>query len=114
MPILGILPPAFLALIVYFAFSKHSNPAVKRAAVIALIVLGISMGVCAMFIFSGHGGTLNPLAGEIPDTPVQDDASDLRYFLIFGIVFLLFFALIFYISLRERKKTRKPAGPANS
>ncbi|MDR0721442.1 MAG: hypothetical protein LBF75_01435 [Treponema sp.] len=95
-------------LIVYFALSKHSSLLIKRTAVIALILIGIAVGVCLYLIFSEPAVTLTPqLPTEIPpEQPVPVKVVKSTPIVIVVILFLLFIALTVYISLRDQHRNQ--------
>ncbi|MDR2798580.1 MAG: hypothetical protein LBB80_09560 [Treponema sp.] len=93
-------------LIVYFALSKRSSLLVKRAAVIALILVGIAVVVSLYLIFSEPAVTLTPRPPtEIPpEKPVPVKVVKSIPILVVAILFLLFIALTVYISLRDQRR----------
>jgi uncharacterized paraquat-inducible protein A len=105
--LLGIIPVLPLAMISYFAVSKRSGPLIKRAAVIALILLGVSMAVCAGFIFTGSPAYGVSIDRTLPAAPAGMAKNGYGAIIAFGVFFLLFFGIIFYLTLQERRRTRK-------
>lgn len=99
-----ILPAAIFFLILYFALSKKSGPLVRKAALITLILLTLSVIISLFFIISGPSETALGLPVEsVPDTPVQNNNTNLPALIIFVILFLLFLGIIIFILLRERR-----------
>jgi predicted tellurium resistance membrane protein TerC len=108
MPLVMALPVLF-ALIVYFAVSKKSSPTVKRAAVIALIIIGVSMIISAILIFREPAGVPGPGIDPLPELPVQPKTADPWYLAVFVMSVLLFLGFIIYVGRRERRKKETPA-----
>ncbi|MDR2019371.1 MAG: hypothetical protein LBQ14_01240 [Treponema sp.] len=107
MILLGIVPVLPLAMISYFAVSKRSGPHIKRAAVIALIFLGLSMAVCAGLVFVGPSVHIGSITRDLPAAPVAAAKAGYGAIIAFGTFFILFFGVIFYLTLQERRKTRR-------
>jgi hypothetical protein len=105
--ILGIIPVLPLAMISYFAVSKRSGPRIRRTAVIVLILLGVSMAVCAGLIFVGSPVHTGSLDRDLPVAPVEAVQADYGAVIVFGIFFLFFFGVIFYLIFQERRRVRK-------
>ena len=114
MIILGVIFSfALLAVIIRFALSRQSDRLVKRAALIALAVIGLTIVVCLVVIMTGPQATEEeavftglPLAEQVAVVN-----SGRLYVLIVGIIMLLFVGLIIYLSLREERKKRSAQGP---
>jgi preprotein translocase subunit YajC len=105
--LLSIIPILTLALISYFAISKRSSPSIRRAAVIALILLGVSMAVCAGLIFVGPSVGAGTVSRELPAAPVAAAGADYSAVIVFVIFFILFFGVIFYLTRQEQRRTHK-------
>ena len=100
------LPVLAITGIFYFIVSGKSDPAVRRAAVIAFALALLSILVCSVFILSRPaamvaGSNYSP-DSEIPVTPV----SPLNFALVIGmsLVFLLFVIFIVVAARRERRR----------
>ncbi|MFP3041228.1 hypothetical protein LQZ19_05340 [Treponema primitia] len=109
MVIVGILVSlALLGVIIRFALSKQSEKLVKRAAVIALAVIGLAIIVCLILIITGPKQVEEePVFSGLPlAEPVQVADSNVVYALIFGIIMLLFLGLIIFLSIRGKKPKR--------
>ncbi|MDR3138287.1 MAG: hypothetical protein LBT95_01300 [Treponema sp.] len=104
--IIYFLPIPFLILISYFAFSRHSSFFIKRTALIALILIGLSIGVSLLLVFSEPAGKPGTPSIDIPVEPVvlQDNKNT---GIIVGIFLLLFVGLIIFLALREQGKFPK-------
>ncbi|WP_010259424.1 hypothetical protein [Treponema primitia] len=110
MIIVGILVSlALLGVIIRFALSKQSEKLVKRAAVIALAVIGLAIVICLIMILTGPKPVEEePVFSGLPlAEPVQVADSNMVYALLFGIIMLLFLGLIIFLSTRDKKTKRK-------
>ncbi|MDR0643147.1 MAG: hypothetical protein LBG07_11905 [Treponema sp.] len=108
-----IVSLALLAVIIRFALSRQSDKPVKRAALIALALISLTIIVCLVIVITGPQATEEeavftglPLAEQV--AVVNSGRS---YMLIVGIFMLLFVGLIIFLSLREEKKKRSAQGP---
>jgi hypothetical protein len=93
-------------MIVYFLISKKSSPLVKRAALIALILLILSLALSALFIVNGSGTVSGPLGGAIPEEPAAAAVTDPRMILIIAVIILFFIALIAYVAWQDARGKR--------
>jgi hypothetical protein len=108
-PILYIIPLAVIGLVVilYCAFSRKSSPAVRRLAIIALILAILATTVCGYFIVTASGGEKGTGAGITLEQPAAGPAKvNWQELLSFGALILLL--LIFLIILARRSKPAKP------
>jgi hypothetical protein len=107
MPIfIYFLPIPFLILISYFAFSRNSSFLIKRTALIALIIIGLSIVVCLLVVFSEPSAKPGMPPIEIPvEYVVPQDAKNVG--IIIGIFLLLFLGLIIFLALREQGRLPK-------
>ena len=105
-----IVPIGLFALIVYFAVSKKSSLFIRWTAIMALIIIGISVIVCLFIIFGEPAAVVvkGPVVNVIPEEEViAIKKGDPLPLFIFAIILLLFIALIVYIALREQYRTRE-------
>jgi cbb3-type cytochrome oxidase subunit 3 len=96
-----------LGLIVYFAFSPRSSAALRRAALIALAVIGLSLGTSAVLILLFSQSSAGPgmvYSEAEPVEVVPSKNADLTVILVMLGVLLLFVGLIIFLALRDRKK----------
>ena len=109
----------FLGLIIFIAFSPKTAKPVKRTALIALAVIGLSIVICTILLILGPGKE----QGDIPlpvlqdTTPQSESSGNVAAVIMFIAVFLLVMAAIIVLSLRkERKKnvTGKKAGKSRT
>jgi uncharacterized protein with PQ loop repeat len=110
MIIVGVLVSlALLGVIIRFALSKKTEKLVKRAAIIALAVISLAIIICLIIIVSGPGVVEEePVFSGFPlAEPVQVADPSTTYFLVFGIIMLLFLGLIIFFSMKDKKKGLK-------
>jgi multisubunit Na+/H+ antiporter MnhF subunit len=108
----AIVSLALLAVIIRFALSPQTEKPVKRAAIIALAAIGLSIVVCLVMVITGPKTTEEEqvFAGLPLAEPVAVVNSGRVYMLVLGLVMLLFVGLIILLSLREEKKKRSARG----
>jgi len=95
---LGILSVGLLGLIIKFAVSSSSSPSIKRAAIIALVLIVLSVGVCVIILIKGPAK--NP--GDFPIPVFQDGAqpakkSNMPAILSYVVLLLFIVGLMLYI-----------------
>jgi hypothetical protein len=95
-----VLPLLFIT---YFAISKKSSAPVKKFAVIALIVIGISVIVGAFFIFQGPGLVIGGISRDPPEQLVQAEKGDFGYLALFVLFFALLLGVIVFSANREKR-----------
>jgi amino acid transporter len=105
--ILAALVPA--AFIVFLAFSKKSSPGVRKASIIALVIIGLAFAACSVLVIlfglpAGGTGTANP---EIPITPVPEGKQDIVTILIVAAVVISFMTIVIILSIREQRRINK-------
>lgn len=102
-----------LGVIIRFALSKQTDKLVKRAAIIALAVIGLALIVCVIAIVAGPKTVEEEsvFTGFSLEEPVQVTNPATVYALIFGVIMALFVGLIIFLAVREKKggqAKRKP------
>jgi hypothetical protein len=102
---LSLLP---LLLLLYFAFSKKSGPRVKKAALIALILVLITLGVSAVLLFIGPVVRTRTVRDVAPGIPPTSAGTDLQLLIIMGIFLLLFLSLIIVLAIRDQRHSARP------
>ena len=112
-----ILSVGFLGVIVYFAVSPKSSKLVKIVAIAALILAGLTIGICGFLLFRGPAQDPDaiplPVFQDMPTEPAKK--SNIMSFLIFFAFLFAVLGIIIYVAIRDRKKTQKPAKkPAGS
>ncbi|MDR2094687.1 MAG: hypothetical protein LBP76_04110 [Treponema sp.] len=104
--VLSVLSIGLLGLIVFFFFSKKSSRSLKRAALAALIVIGISLAVCGFFIIRGPGVSEAEL--YLPVTTVVDEPPvkgvNILSLLIFLVILTALLGVIIFIGMRDQRR----------
>jgi heme/copper-type cytochrome/quinol oxidase subunit 2 len=104
---LGIFAAALLGGMIYTFLSRKSTKAIKLAALIALVLSGISLAVCSIFIVFNAGKVssegLYPAPVPVEKAPVSS-GNDILVIVIVLIILLAFFGFIFFLGLRDQKK----------
>ncbi|MDR2552222.1 MAG: hypothetical protein LBD31_03530 [Treponema sp.] len=104
------LVPAVL--IAYFALSKKTNPAVRKACAAALVLIGLAFAACAVLLIFmlGPAGVKSTGFEDIPPAPpAQEGRQDIITMLVIAAAVFLFVALIIILSIREQRRTGKKA-----
>ena len=113
---LAILSVGLLGLIIYFAVSPKSSGLLRLAALIALGLIAISIGVCAIFLVRGptEATDVIPLPFLPPDAdPQPERKGDLPVIIGFLVLLLVLVGLIYYSSKKEKeRKALKAKEPA--
>jgi heme/copper-type cytochrome/quinol oxidase subunit 4 len=100
----AILSLGILAVIIYLALSKKSGKFIRLAAVIALVVIGISLIVSLVILLGGPSGSPKPAIGDFPVKPAAPANTDVGYLVTFLVMVLLLLGLIVYVAMREKKQ----------
>jgi flagellar basal body-associated protein FliL len=104
--VLSVLSAGLLGLIVFFFFSKKSSRMLKRAALGALIAIGLSLGVCGFFIIRGPAAPeaelYLPLAVVVDQGPVRN--SSIPGLIIFLVILVALLGVIIFIGMRDQSK----------
>jgi cytochrome bd-type quinol oxidase subunit 1 len=106
-PLAVVIPVALvlLGLIAWIALSKKSSPAIRRTAVGALILIGLSVILSLILIFSGPKTAVVSGPGTYSSEPAVP-ANPPSYSIVFFLAFLLsLLTLIIFFALRKEKKT---------
>jgi len=100
--IAALVPVAFIS---FLAFSKKTSPAVRKASIIALIIIAVGFVTCSIIILvmllspAGTGGN-----GDIPVMPIKDKKQDLIAVLIVTAVMFFLILVLIIASRREQRK----------
>ena len=108
--VLAIFSAGLLGLIIYFAVSPKSSRLLKRTALAALGLIGLSLGVCGIFLIKGPSNSpeIVPLPVFEESTPPVRSSNTLMI-IVFFLIFLFVLGLIIFLSLRgQRKKGEEP------
>jgi drug/metabolite transporter (DMT)-like permease len=104
MIVVGILASlVLLVVIMRFAISKQTDKPVKRAAIIALAVIGVAIGICLIVIAAGPKTVEEEpiFAGLSPEEPAPVTNPATVYALIAGVIMMLFVGLIIFRSIKN-------------
>lgn len=116
-----ILSAGLLGVIVFFAVSPKSSRLVRLVAIVALGLIGLTIGICGFFLIRGPAESKE----DIP-LPVFQDASpqpvrnnNVIVMLVFFVILMLVLGASILISLRDQKKkaakeAKAPASPVFS
>ncbi|AEF86079.1 hypothetical protein TREPR_3048 [Treponema primitia ZAS-2] len=110
MIIVGIIVSlAMLVVIIRFALSKKTEKLVRLASIIALGLIVLAIVFCLIMIAAGPKEVEEEVAFTAlpPSTPVAVTNTGAVYFLIFGIVVVLFLGFIIFTAMRDQKKGKK-------
>jgi formate hydrogenlyase subunit 3/multisubunit Na+/H+ antiporter MnhD subunit len=107
---LYILPAPLLALIFYFALSRKSTPLIKRTALIALILVGLSVLASLLVVFGEPMGKAGPAPAAVPVESVVPQESNIGAIIAFAVSLFVFLALIIFLSAREHRRLLKKEG----
>jgi len=104
--VLAILSAGLLGFIIYLAFSPKSSRLMKRAALIALGLIVLSVGICAIFLIIGPAEDDDivpfPVFADTPPAPPRQE--NVVETVIFATVFLIIMAVIVALAVRDRRR----------
>jgi TRAP-type C4-dicarboxylate transport system permease small subunit len=101
------LPVVAVAGIFYFLLSGKSAPAIRRAAIIALALILLSVLVCSVFVLHRSGMVAGPGYSPESETPVTPVPPP-NLVLVAGMVLvLLLFVILIAIAARREQRRRK-------
>ena len=108
--VLIIFSVGFLGLIIYFAFSPKSSRQLKLAALIALGLISLSLGIAIVFILLGFGespGNIpSPFFSDSPPSPAPK--RNYTELLIFSAILLFILILIIVRARRSSPDKTRP------
>jgi amino acid transporter len=103
---LGFLAAAVLGGMIYVFLSRKSSKLLKLAALIALIMSGLTLGICTIILFGGSSGgkEADPIFTVLtePEQPVK--AANPVGLVFFLVLLLAFFGFIVFIGMKDQKK----------
>jgi preprotein translocase subunit SecG len=102
-----IVSVGLLGVIIYFAISHKSSRPLKMAAIIALAVIGLSLGVCGFILIRGPGQskTAVSLPFLLDDAPHQPPKkSNLAVIITFLVSFLFIVGLVLVTTMKEKQR----------
>ena len=112
---LGLLAAAALGGLIYVFLNKKTPRTLKIAALIAIILSGLALGICGIIIFSANNGDESEET-QYTFTPSNEPAereSNLHVteLVIFLIVLLAALGFIIYLGIRDRNKRLGKTAP---
>ena len=112
--VLAILSVGLLGTIIFFAFSTKSSRLLKLAALVALGLIGLSIGICAIFLIIGPSEKSDeftlPIFSDAPQP--QPKHTNIAESIVFFAIFLGIMGLITVLAIRDhRNKIASPAKP---
>jgi hypothetical protein len=99
-----ILSLGILAAMIYLTLSKKAGRSIRRAALIALILIGTAVVISVVILLGGSSGGPKLVIGDLPVKPASPANADVGYLITSLIILLLLLALIVYVSMREKKQ----------
>jgi hypothetical protein len=104
--VLTILSVGLLGLIIYFAVSPKSSRLLRRAALAALGLIGLSIGICIVFLIKSPSQKEPELPFQIfLDTPkAPPKKGNIAELLVFVAVFMFIMILIIVLAMRGRRE----------
>ena len=85
--VLVILSVGLLGLIIYFAVSPKSSRLLRLTALVALVLIGLSLGICGIFLIKGPGETKEFIPLVLQESQPQAKSSNTGAIITFFIVF---------------------------
>jgi len=106
---LGILlGVGIMAAMVYLAFDKKTSPAMKKACLVALGIMVLTVIVCLFLIFTDTRAPVDPSRLIVGEPPGKKDTGNNIWVLILLVIFLIaIFSVIVFLAMREQKKNLK-------
>ena len=107
--VLGILAVIALGGIIYIFLSGNSSKIQKMAALGAIILCGLALGVCGIrIIFGGASGNDDPYAFPLLAEEVQPKTkNNSAELIIFLVVLMVIFGFVIFIGIRDKSKQGK-------
>ena len=104
--VLIIISAVLLCIIINFAVSSKSSRLLKRVALIALILIGLSLGICGIIIIRGPGEKPPDIPFPVSQGSSQQPAENnsIMENLGFFAAFLVILGVIIVIALRDHRR----------
>ena len=97
-----------MAAVIYLAISSKSSRIIKIVALCALGLMVLTVIVCMLIVFGviQSGGSQPQMLPDavLSDAPPPPPKPNILPVIMFSIVFILLFALVLVLSLRDKKK----------
>ena len=109
--VLIILSVGLLGVIIYFTVSPKSSRPLRLAAIIALALIGLSLGVCGILLIRGPGQgkavvTLPFLLDDTPQPPAKK--TNMAVILTFLVSFFFIVGLVLMTTMKEKRTKAVP------
>ena len=103
---LSVLAAVVLGGIIYLLLSAKSSHVLKLAALIALIVNCLALGVCAVILVygPGKGEEAELILPILVESKQPAEVSNLMGLIAFLLALLAFFSFIIFLGIRDKKK----------
>ena len=103
---LPLIPLVFIAIL---AFSKKSDPMVKKIAIIALILIVVSIIICGILLVKASSDEVSVANIPVIVETQEVKTTDFRFLILFVIILAGIVGLLLFLLSREKKalKTRK-------
>lgn len=108
--VFGILAAAALGGIIYIFLSKKSSRIQKLFALGALVLSGLAVAICGVFLIVGKDASDKPDPYSFPlavEAAKPGPKINVVALVIFLIILLAFFGFIIYIGIRDQKIRKK-------
>ena len=103
--VLIILSVGLLGVIIYFAVSPKSSRLLRLSSLIALGLIGLSLGVCGIFLIRGPGEeAADAFVPVFQETSSPSKSSNAGPIVAFLVIFAAIMALIVFLALRDQRK----------
>ncbi|MCL2834313.1 MAG: hypothetical protein FWD78_14165 [Treponema sp.] len=112
--VLGIIAVLALGGIIYIFFSKKSSKILKLAALIALILSGLTLGVCGtVLVLGGTSHEADPYAFPLETASAAPKPnSGVSQLIVYLVLLVAVFGIIIFLGIRDQKKNNTAAGSA--
>ena len=108
--VLGIISFILLGVIIYFLISPKSSRLLRKSAIIALVLIGLAVGVCGVFLLRGPAEvkTEIPLPFLTDAKPKQESKTNVGVVIGYFAVFAFIFGMGVYYSKKEKGRKYEP------
>jgi len=108
--VLGIISFVLLGVIIYFVVSPKSSRLLRMSGIIALVLIGLAVGVCGAFLVRGPAKTetVIPLPFLADAEPKPQSKTNIGVVIGYFAVFVIIFALVAYSSKKEKGRKYEP------
>jgi multisubunit Na+/H+ antiporter MnhC subunit len=112
--VLGIISVILLGVIIYFVISPKSSHLLRMSAIFALVLIGLAVGVCGVFLLRGPAKveTEIPLPFLTDADPKPQAKTNVGVIIGYFAVFALIAGLVAYSSRKEKGKKYEPVKKA--